>query len=542
MKYLLKLVFALFFINIGMPHLYAQVSPPATSGEVRIVEILQAARLEYRKIDSITELQILVGNARLKQGNTLFYCDSCVINNGTKTFEAFGNVHIKDDTTDVYSNYLRYLTDKKIAYLTGKVRLTDGKGTLTTNNLEYDVNTGIGIYRNGGKVVNKKTVLTSNEGYYYSDIKDVYFKNNVELKDPSFQLSSDSLLYNTQTETARFVSETIIKDTSSRIIITKEGFYNLQTGKAEFGQNPVIRDGAVRINANRISIDDSTGISRAEGNAVVVDTAQGTTILAGVIFRNSKTQSVLATRKPLMIIKQEADSIYIAADTLFTARLTDLYQVPDSVKSDSLKKRDSSKQLIKVSASSKDSTNRYFEAYRNVRVFSDSLQAASDSLFYSFKDSTFRLYQKPVIWANNSQITGDTIFLFTKNKKADRMEVFDNSLLVNELQPEIYNQIAATRMDGYFMDGNIDSVRAKGFAKSIYFLQEADSSYSGINESNSDILDIYFKNKELEKVIFRSAVTGTLWPIRQKNPAEMRLKNFIWLEDRRPKTKFELFE
>jgi lipopolysaccharide export system protein LptA len=537
MKYFKQIVTAILFMSMSLPGLFAQTKPAAGGDSIRIVEILPGARkLEYRKIDSLTELQILVGNVKLKQGTTLFFCDSCVINNFQHTFEAFGNIHIEDDTTDVYSNYLRYLTDKRVAYLTGNVRLTDGKGTLTTNELEYDVNTGIGIYRKGGKVVNKKTVLTSEEGYYYSDIKDVYFKKNVQLKDPSFRLSSDSLLYNTQTETARFIAETFITDTSNRTIITKEGFYNIKTGKAEFGQNPVINDGAVRITALRIALDDSTGISQAEGNAVVVDTAQGTTILAGVIFRNNKTQSLLATRKPLMIIKQDQDSIYIAADTLFSARLTDLYGPTDSVIVDTLKK------VTTVSANDKDSTNRYFEALRNVRIFSDSLQAASDSLFYSFKDSTFRLYQDPVIWANKSQITGDTIYLFTKNKKADRMQVFENSLLVNEVQPQIFNQIAATRMDGYFIDGSIDSVRARGFAESIYFLQEEDSSFSGINETTSDILDIYFKDQELQKVVFRSAVSGTLWPIRQKNPGEMRLKNFIWLEDRRPKTKFELFE
>ncbi|MFI5132393.1 MAG: hypothetical protein ACHQFX_20490, partial [Chitinophagales bacterium] len=57
-----------------------------------------------------------------------------------------------------------------------------------------------------------------------------------------------------------------------------------------------------------------------------------------------------------------------------------------------------------------------------------------------------------------------------------------------------------------------------------------------------DIIDIYFQNKELDKVVFRSAVTGTLWPISQKSPAEMQLEGFRWLEARRPKTKFEMFE
>ena len=591
----------LFFISscFSFVNVTAQTTiNPGRKNPTRIVEILPGARkLEYIKVDSLTTLQILVGNVRLKQGNTIFSCDSCVINDSQKLFEAFGNVHIEEDTTNVYSNYLRYLTDKRIAYLTGDVKLTDGHGTLTTNKLEYDVNTGIGIYREGGKVVNRQTVLTSTEGYYYSDMKDVYFKNNVVLNDPSYHLTTDSLLYNTEFETARFISETTIKDTTNRTIVTSDGFYNLQTGKAEFGQNPVINDGAVRITALRIAIDDSTGISQAEGNASIVDTAQGTTILAGIIFRNNKTESVLATRKPLMIIKQENDSIYVSADTLFSARLSDLYVAPEKpipytttniIATDSLRniastdstdpvilpdslqnvtikdtisgkpltntdpKADSLGQLtvtdtltgINVISEPKwtDSTNRYFEAFRNVRIFSDSLQAASDSLFYSFADSTFRLFQRPVIWSNKSQITGDTIYLFTKNKKADRLQVFENSLIVNEVQPEIYNQIGATRLDGFFIDGAIDSVRARGFAKSIYYLQDEDSAFSGINEANSDIMDVYFKDSELLKVVFRSAVTGTLWPIRQKDPGEMKLENFIWLEAERPKTKYELFE
>lgn len=97
-------------------------------------------------------------------------------------------------------------------------------------------------------------------------------------------------------------------------------------------------------------------------------------------------------------------------------------------------------------------------------------------------------------------------------------------------------------MDGYFIDGNIDSVRAKGFAECIYYIQDKDSAYVGANRSTSDIMDIYFANRQLNKVVLRSAVKGTLTPMKQVNLKEMRLQHFQWLEDRRPKTKFELFE
>jgi hypothetical protein len=239
-----------------------------------------------------------------------------------------------------------------------------------------------------------------------------------------------------------------------------------------------------------------------------------------------------------MIIRQDDDSIYVAADTLFTARLTDLYAGRDS-----LMQKDTVKGVQVFSKDpGKDSSNRYFEAYRNVRVFSDSLQSVSDSLFYSFKDSTFRLYQKPVVWAQKSQITGDTIYLFTKNKKANKLEVFENSLMVNELEPGVYNQVKSTRMDAFFTKGDIDSVRANGFAECIYYIQDDDSAYTGINESKADRMDIYFQLKELFKVVFRSSVTGTIWPMSHKTPGEMRLPGFEWLEARRPKTKYELFE
>jgi hypothetical protein len=121
-------------------------------------------------------------------------------------------------------------------------------------------------------------------------------------------------------------------------------------------------------------------------------------------------------------------------------------------------------------------------------------------------------------------------------------------MMVNKLGPEVFNQVKSNRMDGYFVDGNIDSVRARGEAMCIYFIQDEDSAYTGINESQSDLMDIYFKadstgkDRQLSKVVFRSAVKGTIWPIRQKSPQSMRLPSFQWLDNRRPKSKAEMFE
>ena len=152
------------------------------------------------------------------------------------------------------------------------------------------------------------------------------------------------------------------------------------------------------------------------------------------------------------------------------------------------------------------------------------------------------MYYDPVGWSKKSQITGDTIYLYTKNKKASRIQAFENSFMVNEVEPGVYNQIKSTRMDGYFKDGSLDSVRSKGLAESIYFIQDEDSAYTGSNQTKSDAIDIYFQKGELSKVVFRSDLKGTLFPITQKKPGELHLPNFKWLINRRPKTKYELFE
>lgn len=618
--------FLLCFFFAGIQEAWSQ--EPVPSDTTKRVEILAAKRLEFLKPNDTTELQILVGNVKLRQGSTLFYCDSCIINNTTHILEAFGNyksssesqgqVHINDaDTTNAYSDYLRYLTDKRVAYLQKNVRLTDGKSTLTTNNLEYDVETKLGIYTNGGKVVNKKSVITSTEGYYYTDLKDIYFKKNVVLNDPSYYLRSDSLLVNTESEVARFIAETFIQDTSKRTIITREGYYDSKNKKAEFGLRPVIQDGPRKYTGNTVITNDSTHIFQIIGNGIIVDTVEATTVIAGEILANNETGTMLAFNKPLMIVKQDQDSIFITADTLFSAHLSDLYKAGDSVKalsapdsvknlsvpdttkilttpdslkliaSDSVKMSptsDSAKliaggsvrtdtvkklsqqnpasqispmasfranprsQILNSKSNSKtDSTDRYFEAFYHVRIFSDSMQAVADSMFYSFKDSVFRLYKDPVVWSKENQVTGDTILLFTKNKKADRFKVFENSLLVSKVQGDFFNQVKSSRMDGYLTDGSLDSVRARGFAECIYYIQNEDSSFTGVNQSSSDIMDIYFVadstgGRALQRVVFRSAVKGTLWPMRAKTPEELRLQHFQWLDNRRPKTKFELYQ
>ncbi len=490
-------------------------------------------------LDSATVLETIAGNAIIKEGLTTFYCDSATLNRKTNILEAFGNIHINDnDSIHTYAKSLRYVGAERIAYLKKNVKLTDKKGTLYTDDLQYNLRTGIATYKGGGKITNEKTVLTSEDGVYYADTKDVFFKKNVHLKDPDRDIYTDSLQYNLKTNIATFIARTKIIGKDGSVTITNAGTYNLATGQAIFTDGASFKDSTISGSARTIAFDKNSGILQMEGNAKLVDSVNRVIVFAGQIFANNKVNSFLASRKPVMILFRDGDSTYIAADTLYSGLR----------KYDSLERRvnnftDTLKTTMVVKANNTDTTIRYFLGFHHVRIFNDSLQAVSDSLHYSTVDSTFKLFGEPVVWNGQSQITGDTLYMYTENQKPKRLYVFNDGIIINKSNEGMYNQIAGRTINGYFVDGQIDYVRVKGSpAESIFYPQDDDSAYVGLNRSSGDVIDIYFVKKEVNKIKFINDVNGVMYPMKDIPSDKKELKGFKWLDKRRPKNKLELFE
>lgn len=643
---------------------FAQQTPtpatasPAPKDSTKNINLIRSNVLRFEQKDS-TELQVLVGNVILQQGKTLFYGDSIVMDKNKNIIEVFGNIHINDaDSVNVYSQYLIYYGNTKMANLKKSVKLTDGKATLTTEALEYDLNSKTGTYLNGGKIVNGSSTLTSKEGYYYADSKDAYFKKDVKMIDPEYTMATDTLLYNAETQMATFVAPTTINDGKS-IIRTSDGFYDMKNGLANFGSRPTIEDSTQFITADSISFDKKTGEGFARGNFLYRDTAQGVTVLAERSLFNRDTKTFLATEKPLMIIKQDKDSLFLTADTLYSgirldtvyvqdslseaaitktddqitigdssktdlkkplnpgniagkpaamrpgakqqrpiqkpgdnnpvpvapkdsisaavdtaknlatqpatmkdASLTALANEVDSTQSDSLIKTMALNKAIadsilkKETARKKDSVRaalaarkidrvdsvRFFTAYQHVKMFEDSMQAVCDSMFFSGKDSVFRLFRDPIVWSKESQITGDTIHLYTKNKKPERVEVWENAFSISKSNEQFYNQLKGNTINGFFKDGDLEHIRAKGSAESLYYMQDDDSAYTGANYAQADLINLFFVKKELDKISWLYQVEGGFYPVNQVPEERQRFKNFKWQEARRPKTRAELYQ
>ena len=538
-KRLLYTCFLLCLVQVGMAQ---RPAPDTAKQEGKQLDIIYADRLNMLTVDSLHKYFSLAGKAHVRQEKTDFFADSIVLNEIDNSLEAFGNIHINDaDSVHTYAQYLKYLGKEKKAFLNKKVRLTDGKGQLTTEALEYDVTVKIGTYLNGGKVVNKKTTLTSKEGYYYGDTKDVIFKKNVLLIDPEYKVVTDTLQYNTGTEIATFTSPTkIYSDSGRRVITTRQGYFDMKNKRGILNKRSVIEDSTYTFTADDMAVDDSTKLGEFRGNAVYrgKDTAQGFDMIANNIKTDRKKDILLATEKPILLIKQGPDSIYVSADTLYSARLSDLLKTR---KVPMIRDTAGRKTNTDSSKNASDSTNKYFEAYFNVKIFSDSLQAVGDSLFYSLQDSVFRLFRNPVIWAKDNQITGDTIYLYVKNKKPERMYVFENAMAISKVDStQFFNQLKSTTINALFEDGKIYFMRAKGNAENVYYGQDEQNRFIGVSKSSADVIDMLFDDSKPKRVSFIRGFDGTSYPMRQANHEELKIRGFQWLDKIRPKTKFDI--
>ncbi len=74
------------FVMLAQVPLAPKTTTTSADDTLVTVEILQARKLEMRKVNDSTQLQILAGAVKIRLVNTFFDCYSCFINNNNNTF------------------------------------------------------------------------------------------------------------------------------------------------------------------------------------------------------------------------------------------------------------------------------------------------------------------------------------------------------------------------------------------------------------------------------------------------------------------------
>jgi len=496
-----RLLLFIFSLTLFTNKLFSQEKKP--------IQILNAQELRMAKANG-QNARMLKGDVQLQQGDVILNCDSALFYNDINAVDAFGNVHIHENETDIYSDSLKYNGDNKIATLYGNVRLNNLQMQLTTNMLTYYMDEKKGIYTTGGKIISSDKTLTSQIGYYFPDTKMAYFKNDVNLVSNKYTLTADTLLLNTETEISYFRGPTKIVS-KDNTILCENGFSDGKKDYSEFGKNTVMYSKSQILKTDSLQYNSSTQAGKTFKYFNWADTSSNILLEGTTADFYDQGNSVMAPNNAMLIYIINKDSLFVTGDTLRS-----------------------------ITDTATDITT--FFCYYKVKFYKSNLQGKCDSLYFSYKDSIIRMFENPIIWSDNNQLTGDTIYIYMEDQKFERFEMFENGFMISHNRREYYNQVKGKIITGYFKDDKLDRILSDTNAESIYFAEDSKKKLIGANKAVGSFMWIYMKDEEVDKIVFHQQPEAVFIPIQKTQPEELRLKNFKWQPEFRPLKKEDIFK
>ena len=447
----------------------------------------------------------LLGKVSLKHNDLYMTCDSAWYYDDTNQVYAFSNIHIQQgDTIHIFGRYLSYNGDTGKAVMTDSVELADKETRLFTKKIDYDTNTQVAKYNDGGRILNGENTLTSLTGIYYADQKMMHFRDSVKIVNPDFIMHADTMLYNTRDEVVWFAGPTEAVGDSIYLFCEK-GWSNTKKDVSQLMKNAVLDNRQQRITGDTLWYDEPRGFGEAFGHVTIADTTDDVIAGGNYAWYYKRPERFMITGRPYFTMYSDDDTITLRADTLRALPQADTAGI----------------------------NHRLLKGYYRCTIFSREMQGACDSLAYSFRDSVIRLYDDPIVWSRENQLTADSIALFTKSQKADHMELFNSAFVVSCVDSSRYDQIKGKNLSGYFRDNKLYRIKVAGNGETIYYVLDGDE-LVGVNRAKSATIDIFVEDGKIKEIYQNQSPDGTLDPPLKTSDTELRLEGFRWLPGRRP--------
>ncbi len=478
-------------------------------------------------------------------------------NTTTEIVRFFGPSVVTNDKSVLQTSNGVYNTKKRVAHFVDRASILNQAQYTEADTLDYDRNTGYAIAI--GKVIAIDTGMKSTMYCGYAIYNEIYktllayqkpllkktdiddslfiqFDTLYSAPDPSYKkvLSAQDSLQ----RTADIISAAVNRDSlfaKDSLVIGKDS-----TATDSLG---ILNAKDTSFTSGLIPLDDLDSIDVAAAPSVKpaehptgIDSLKSLTAPAKDSIPDAKLSVIEEMKRKMdaMVYKRknvETQRLTIGTDTATTALATPLEQ---------RRKLDSASLSYNNTPDEADTAApRYFVGYRNVLIYSDSLQGKCDSIRYSQVDSVLRMYIGPVLWPRNSQLKGDMIYLRTDSSKLKEVHVPRNAIMATRSGPEkaqMFDQIQGNTIRGYLRNNKMDSMIAEPNASSIYFIKDEDSAYVGSSEAKSERIEVLFENEAIDRIYYRKDVEQKTTPMKDVTPSTLHLSRFSWEEKLRPKT------
>ncbi len=504
-----KLLLIVSFFLLLSQTLVAQEQDTVQRKKTRI-NILHYDKATYSK--SMGDVQRLIGNVKMRHDSAYFFCDSAYYYQKNNSFDAYQNVHIiVNDSVEIFSDLLNYDGDRRFAEFHDNVHLRDDSTNLYTEYLTYDRNLHLASYPDSATTVRGDKTLKSHFGYYRDRLKEFSFFENVEVYSPKYQMYTDTLFYNTGIEKMWFEGPTTIIN-KENILEGKHGYYLVNEDFVYLDKRPYMHNETQQMRADSIFYDRNKGLAQAYNQVDMIDTSYQVIMRGDYVEMWENKGFSFATDSAYAISYDGGDSLYIHGDTLF------MYFD---------KKKEEAEKLI---------------ARRNVRFFKSDMQGKCDTLTYLKADSIIQMRVAPVLWAEDSQLTGVDIDIKLKDHNVDWVLQKGNAFIISKDSIEGYNQIKGKDITSRFRNGNIHRVNVDGDkAETIYWIRDDDGGLIGIDVSNSATMVIEMEKQSVSIIKSFKEINETMYPEKDLSESNQYLSGFKWHDEARPKDKNDIF-
>jgi len=417
--------------------------------------------------------------------------------NGESTREVYGNVVLTQGKVKITCNKAIQYISRNEAELIGDVIATKDTLTIKTprgyyfGNLEKTKSTA-GVYLD-----DKKVILTADSGEYYFHEDRAFFQSKVKLYDTTTTLTSNQLTYYQQQNRAVAVGDVLIFD----------------------GENQIFADTLEHFRNSKITF--------AFSNVRLINLKNNSEIFGQHLEDYRQKGYSLIDREPL----------FIQVDTTFATN----DDGTESVQLDTL--------FIKsrIMEAFRDSSERFL-AIDSVKILKEKFASVNDlTIFYRDEERIVTskinsVSAQPVLWNEDSQLTGDSITIYLKDNKIKQLDVDGSSFMLsqNENYLNRYDQTSSAQIKLFFNQGKIFRAEFYGNVFSIYYMYDGETA-NGLTKSNSASTTVIFENNEVTEVKLYKDPASEYYPEKQVtgNEKDYLLPRFV-VHKNKP-TKIEMY-
>jgi len=444
------------------------------------IELKSADELSGKVIDG-QNVREATGNVEFAQGNVKVYCNSAIQYLDANLVELRGNVRLYQDTLSLLTSKATYFGNDRRAMCEGGVTLKDLNATLRADYGIYFFNEAKAIFNGDVIIVNPQYRITSNELTYFRNNEDSFARGNVIVTTDSAVVKADNIdFFKRQGKTFAFGNVSIASDST---VITSDTATNFSGEKKSF----------------------------AAGNVKIVS-LNNSTVISGRVLENYEKENytIMKGSAGLVQIEDDKDTLYIYSDTMEAYR----------------------------------TKPEYYVATGNVEIIREKFLSKCGLGIYFRDRETVSLSTEPIVWQEQLQMTGDSIYAELPNNKLQTIFVkklssasnSKSSFVISSNQDEYfkdrYDQISGRDITLNLSNDKIDLIKVEGNSNNIYFLYEENKA-NGLNKVEGEELYIYFdEDEKVSKIKVDTDPKGEYVPEALLNTVNLMLPGFNLREDK----------